>query len=46
MSSPNINNIINFNCILLYLCPILNCIKSLNIRNETIANIMCQVTYN
>jgi hypothetical protein len=44
MSSPNINNIINFNCVLLYLCPILNSIKGLNITNELLANVMCQVT--
>ncbi|CAF0713415.1 unnamed protein product [Brachionus calyciflorus] len=42
MSSPNINNIINFNCILLYLCPVFNSIKSLNVTNEYLANIMCQ----
>ncbi|RNA35517.1 gamma-aminobutyric acid type B receptor subunit 2-like [Brachionus plicatilis] len=43
MSSPNINNIINFNCTLLYICPILNSVKGLNITNETISNTMCQL---
>jgi gamma-aminobutyric acid type B receptor len=28
MSSPNINNLINLNCFLLYMCPILNSLKS------------------
>ena len=45
MSSPNINNIINFNCVILYLCPIFNSIKGLNIANETIPDSMCQVNY-
>lgn len=44
MSSPNINNIINFNCVLLYLCPILNSIKGLYITNEFLASLMCQVS--
>jgi hypothetical protein len=43
MSSPNINNIINSCCILLYMCPILNSIKGLNTHNEVLANLMCQV---
>lgn len=44
MSSPNINNIINFNCLLLYLCPMLNSIKGLYISNEILANAICQVS--
>jgi len=43
MSSPNINNIINVNCIILYLCPIFNSIKGLNLSNEILSNTMCQV---
>lgn len=43
MSSPNINNIINLNCILLYFCPIFNSIKGLNLLNEPLGNSMCQV---
>ena len=43
MSSPNINNIINFNCMLLYLCPILNGIKGMYIYDERIAGLMCVV---
>lgn len=43
MSSPNINNIINFNCMLLYLCPILNGIKGMYIYDEKIAGLMCVV---
>lgn len=42
MSSPNINNIINFNCILLYVCPILNSVKGIYVNNDLLANIMCQ----
>ena len=42
MSSPTINNIINFNCLLLYLCPIFNAIKGLNLSNQDISNAMCQ----
>lgn len=45
MSSPNINNIINFNCIMLYICPILNSIKGMYITNELLANLMCQVCF-
>ena len=43
MSSPNINNIINFCCILIYMCPIFNGIKGLNTHNEILADFMCQV---
>lgn len=43
MSSPNLNNIIISNCIFLYLCPIFNSIKGLNIQNESIGNLMCQL---
>ena len=43
MSSPNINNIINLNCLLLYLCPIFNSIKGLNVTNDFLSNLMCQI---
>jgi gamma-aminobutyric acid type B receptor len=43
MSSPNINNIINCNCLLLYLCPIFNSIKGLNVTNDFLSNMMCQI---
>lgn len=42
MSSPTINNIINFNCLLLYVCPIFNSVKGLNVTNDFVSNAMCQ----
>jgi gamma-aminobutyric acid type B receptor len=45
MSSPNINNIINCSCIVIYFAPIFNAIKGLNIKtNHNLGTTMCQVT--
>lgn len=45
MSSPNINHIINFACILIYFTPIMNSVKDLAMPmgNEPLAASMCHV---